>query len=637
MARAHKQAAPSIPAPSQRAILGAAARTMVPIASIDTNPWNPRPFSSRPDQEDQRLTASIKQYGVLENLLLRPMPERRHQLIFGERRLRSAIAAGLTEVPAIVREMDDHEARVLTAVENLHHKQLHFLQEAAGVADLVDEHWTVEQVAAKLDKPLSWVARRRRLRNLTNAWRDLAQAQEGWTASWGAAHFEQIAVLELAAQDELLARDRYQLERCGTVRELARLIGSRARALSTFPWPLDDADLDPVAGACSACPQRSSHHPGLFDDQERSPGLAVRKGRPQRSGDRGDGDDRCLNPVCAANKEMLLVARKRAELATRHPGVVLLQDGYLPEPISGALREHQVASAKKGAAGAVPAVVVNGPHVGQTRWVKPREEPRHLTSPRPADAPPQRKSLAERQEQKWRQRKVHAIGLIKTALLQQAPPPLLTSARLAVVFGTAQTNSSSAFSHDHELPRVTPEIDPDQERRRMLGHPQTTDTDSSRHHEPTAEQTSSHDDADANDQQLHEGRYWHAFDALEGKDTACSGYLWARTLRVMLDRMTPNGDWRHVEVAWHEAERVASLVGLQAQEFLDLAAAALPDPKSWAKEKALVTPATTPAAPPAAGQTPDRPAPAEEPPSRRSPSPRLLPAAARRPASRLPR
>ena len=80
-------------------------------------------------------------------------------------------------------------------------------------------------------------------------------------------------------------------------------------------------------------------------------------------------------------------------------------------------------------------------------------------------------------------------------------------------------------------------------------------------------------------------RFWRTFDALSGNDRACTAFLWARTLPVMLVRMTPDGNPRHVDGAWYEAQRVAGLAGLDAQAFLDQATEALPDPKRWAKEK----------------------------------------------------
>jgi ParB/RepB/Spo0J family partition protein len=638
MARTRTQTATPDPPPAHEGPPAAAAatetRTLLAIDLIDPNTWNPRPFSKRPDPEDQSLTSSIAQHGVLQNLLVRPMPGGRHQLIFGERRLRCARAAGLIEVPVTAREMDDHEACVLTVTENLQRKQLHFLDEANGVSVLLDgEKLTVDRVAGKLDKPRSWVARRHRLLNLTPAWRELARAPEPWTAGWSDRHFEQIAVLEADAQEELLARERHQLERCETIQDLARLIGSRTRTLSTFPWSLDDADLDPRAGACSACPRRSSRHPGLFDDQQADADdlVAGKKAKSARGTRGGEAADRCLDPLCAARKGALLVARKKAELAARHADVVLLQDGYLPDQIPGALRFHQIEPAKKGAPGAVAAVVANGPNLGDVRWVKPRQDLAHRAPARVPGAPPSHKSLAERQEQKDRQRKVYAIGLLKTALLEQEPPTLFTSVRLAVVFGTAQRHASTTQSYDTALPRVAPDTDPAAERRRMLGPPDPGAATDSRSAGPPRDDAAS--DAAARNESR-EGAFWHTFDALQGQDAAASGYLWARTLAVMLDRMTPNGDWRHVAAAWHEAERVAALVGLQAQDFLDRATVALPDPKSWAKERPPAT-ATLPSDPSAAD-------PARQPGNgtgraSQGPTPRALRGVPRLRASRLPR
>lgn len=348
---------------------------LLPVAAIDPNPWdprrNPRPFPAQPCPEDLSLVASIARHGVQENLVVRPAAAGRYQLIFGERRLHCAVAAGHTEVPVVVRPLDAHEARVLTLAESLRRGQLSFLEEADAVSGLVDEGWTLEQVAAEVGKPLSWVARRQRLRNLTPTWRTLAEKREGWTASWRAADFAQIAILEPEAQDDLLlAGNRRRLERCATFRELAQFIRSLTPSVSGFPWNPDDAGLDPLAGACSACPSRSSRHPNLFEDgQDSEEPLGPptqRSGQPNRA-----TADRCLDPVCAARKARLFVERKVAALAAKHPRVHLLQEGWPPPVIPGALREWEVTEVEQGTRHAEPAIVANGAGLGKVRWIEP--------------------------------------------------------------------------------------------------------------------------------------------------------------------------------------------------------------------------------------------------------------------------
>jgi hypothetical protein len=187
-------------------------------------------------EDDLRLTASIAREGVRENLLVRPAAAGRYELLVGDRRLRCAIAAGRAEVPAIVRALDDRQARVFTLGENLRRDRLHFLDEADAVAGLVEEDWTYQEIAAHVRQPLSWAARRHRLMNLTPAWRQLAENSRGFVANWSAADFEEIAILEPDSQTDLLTRSRHRLERCATVRELAQLIRSLTPAITSFPW-----------------------------------------------------------------------------------------------------------------------------------------------------------------------------------------------------------------------------------------------------------------------------------------------------------------------------------------------------------------------------------------------------------------
>jgi ParB/RepB/Spo0J family partition protein len=618
----------SAPYPPATEPSGPGISVMLPVTAIDPSPWRPRRSRQPTDPEDDlRLTASIVRHGVQQNLLVRPAGNGRYQLLGCDRRLRCAVAAGRTEVPAIVRPLDDHHARVLVLTEILRHRdRLHFLDQADAMAGLIDEGSTLPELAAYLRKPLSWTTRRHHLCNLTPAWRRLAEKAEGWCASWSAADFEQIALLVPAAQDDLLARGRPRLERCATPRELAGLIRSLTQDIATFPWHPGDAELHPPAGACAACPHRSSQHPLLLDGEESS--ADTRSPGPSRQPSWRRASDRCLNPLCAATKARLYLERRVATLAARYPRVLLLQEGWLLHDIPGALRAWQVIPIARRARGALPAVIANGRHLGKVLWVKLRDpRPPHPT-PLPAGDPPPRRSRAPRQAARRRRRMIHAIRLLEAALRHHQPPGLSTAVRLAVVFGTAQAILSATFCREDPLPLLAlapdlahqaPQV-PSGGHRADPGatqdllstpgaaplscpcrppdpaiacHPIPAAADSAAR--PSAPRKISAAAATSNLPVPPAGaqqpastpdRPWRAFDALAGHEPAWAELLWARTLPVLLARMTPTREPRHIDLAWNEAARVAALVGLDAQTFLDQAATLFPDPTRRVRTRA---------------------------------------------------
>jgi ParB family chromosome partitioning protein len=163
---------PPPPLPPSPPALGPGIALLLPATAIDPNPWRPRrPTNPPPDPEDdRRLTASIARQGLQQNVLVRPLVAAgRYQLVFGARRLRCAVAAGLTEIPAIVRALDDHQARVLTLADNLRRPHLHPLDQTEALGGLVADGCALADIAADLGKPLAWAARRHRLLNLTPA------------------------------------------------------------------------------------------------------------------------------------------------------------------------------------------------------------------------------------------------------------------------------------------------------------------------------------------------------------------------------------------------------------------------------------------------------------------------------------
>lgn len=107
----------------------------VPIDSICFPKKQPRRYFD-PDKLAQ-LTASIKRHGIIEPLLVRPLPDGKYELVAGERRWRAAKAVGLTDVPIVVRELDDQEALQLALEENLQREDLNPFEEVQGILDLL--------------------------------------------------------------------------------------------------------------------------------------------------------------------------------------------------------------------------------------------------------------------------------------------------------------------------------------------------------------------------------------------------------------------------------------------------------------------------------------------------------------------
>ena len=122
----------------------------IPLELIDANPRQPRKhFEEDPLAE---LTDSIRAVGILQPVVVRPVGER-YQLVMGERRLRAAGAAGLTVIPAVLRETSDEDLLRDALVENIHRENLNPLEEAAAYEQLLaDFDVSQEELAKRLGK-----------------------------------------------------------------------------------------------------------------------------------------------------------------------------------------------------------------------------------------------------------------------------------------------------------------------------------------------------------------------------------------------------------------------------------------------------------------------------------------------------
>ena len=133
----------------------------LPACSIRPNPAQPRKIF-RPEALDE-LSDSIRQHGILQPLSVRRSGSG-YELISGERRLRAAELAGVTDIPCIIMRMDDKESGMAALVENLQRQDLDYIEEAQGIARLLRE-WSMsqEQAARLLGKSQSAVANKLRL------------------------------------------------------------------------------------------------------------------------------------------------------------------------------------------------------------------------------------------------------------------------------------------------------------------------------------------------------------------------------------------------------------------------------------------------------------------------------------------
>ncbi len=133
----------------------------LPLRAVRPNPAQPRKIFREEALQD--LAESIRQHGILQPLSVRRIGAG-YELIAGERRLRAAQMAGLTEIPCIVMTMDDKESGLAAMVENLQRQDLDFVEEARGIAALMDK-WGIsqEQTAKMLGKSQSAIANKLRL------------------------------------------------------------------------------------------------------------------------------------------------------------------------------------------------------------------------------------------------------------------------------------------------------------------------------------------------------------------------------------------------------------------------------------------------------------------------------------------
>lgn len=146
----------------------------LPINEIIPNRDQPRKTFDEAAIEE--LAQSIKQHGVLQPLLVRPIPSGGYQLVAGERRWRACRIAGLNKVPVVIKELTDTETMEIAIIENLQREDLNPIEEAEGLQALIDKcGYTQEEVAVSVGKSRPAIANSLRLLRLPQEVRDMTK------------------------------------------------------------------------------------------------------------------------------------------------------------------------------------------------------------------------------------------------------------------------------------------------------------------------------------------------------------------------------------------------------------------------------------------------------------------------------
>ena len=249
----------------------------IPINRIQESKTNPR----RQFDESKlvELAGNIRQHGVLQPVLVRPLPDGEdgfYELVAGARRYRASKLAGRGTIPASIRELTDTECLELQLIENLQRADVHELDEARGYAALMQlqpETYTVETLAEKIGRSEKYVYARLRLTHLVD------EVQQAFcTAKLTVAHAFEIARLQPNDQRRAIAEcfpqhrtvaaiAKDQKAEAVTVRQLREWIEREIHLdITNAPFDPQDEALLPAAGSCAACPKRTGNNPLLFPE-----------------------------------------------------------------------------------------------------------------------------------------------------------------------------------------------------------------------------------------------------------------------------------------------------------------------------------------------------------------------------------
>ena len=172
---------------------------IVQIKDIQKNPYQPRKEFS--EEKIQELAQSIKENGLIQPIIVRKSPVLGYEILAGERRYRALIAAGLSEVPVIVKQLSDQDMMLHSIIENLQRENLNPIEEARAYQSLIDKGFTHTEIAEKMGKSRPYITNLVRLLGLPK--HILTEVESGRLSQ---AHARLLIQLSSDKQDKLLNR-----------------------------------------------------------------------------------------------------------------------------------------------------------------------------------------------------------------------------------------------------------------------------------------------------------------------------------------------------------------------------------------------------------------------------------------------
>jgi len=505
------------------------------------------------DQSIQELADNIKSMGgVINAIIVRLHPKHatdgKFELISGYRRLTASTLAGFNHIKAEVVKVDDRMAGIINVTENLQREDLSPLEEAESLKKLIEAGKDTKEISESLGKTESWVVRRSKLLSLIPEWRAVMNGVEKITVNdferdnpfrgWSVGHYELFArypkdeqlVLYLEFGDDWEAYE-------WTVKDIEKALNDRMTLISKAPWKLDDESLHPDAGSCTKCSKRSGHQAILFQD-DLSP-EAIEK------------NDKCLDRECWEKKTAAYLDGRIATLKEKHPKLIKISNSGMTSGNDDVLPSWDWDKAKKGDKKAVPAIVVNGPGLGELQYIKPNSRGLSSSATKKAinkNMDPEAKLKAKKEQRKKR---VYA--------------QILTEIRSKLY--NMSTDDDSGEVQCSQPVQILRDLHAGE---KMMALAAIFGTQNNL--------------AELNDEDS-----WKEFEKTSpfSKEEVIQK-LWESMIGVFADRLKYHKPSDIFDCQIKDAKRICQLINLDFKELERAAEASVPVPKSWAKEEAAI-------------------------------------------------